>query len=231
MAFNFDNPNSRKVYNDLKSDNTSSQIGLQVPIVDTALVPSPTNHNARSVHPKGKLAADRTDCCLYLSDGKSWNYVGGCAGGNSARVHLAASQAGLTPGSTTILYDTIDSDPSGIYNPATGIFTIPQSGVYHVKATLCLTNPSDLPVDFIGSLLTIDGINFPGIKSVIPLEAASNPADIALATVIDVELALTTGQTLQMLTSTSGGVTTTALGGSNTDGGPSTTWFQLRRVE
>jgi len=230
MSVSGETPVNRKVHRDLRFDSTSTQVGLQVPIVDTSATPSSTNVNARNVLPKGKIATDRSDCCLYLSDGKQWNLVGGCAGTNSARVHLSANQPGLTPFVTNVLYDVVDSDPSGMYDATTGIFTIPQDGVYHIKATMCLTNPSFLPLDFIGSILVVNGGNI-GVKSVIPLNAAQTPANIELTTVVDVELALTAGQTLELRASVSGGATVTARGDSIPDGGPSVTWFQIRRVE
>lgn len=220
-TFNPDNPTSRKVARDESFDNTSHQVGLQTPIVDTSLVPSATNVNARNVHPKGKIATDRTDCCLYLSDGKQWNFVGGCAGTTMACVNLADDVVDLSTGQT-VIFDTVEFDPSGIYSTTTGVFTIPATGFYEINATLCSNNFNEEPPVTYGVIIAVNGAS----ESKTAHDVLGTP-DIESENIFR-KLSLTTGD-LVTIRLAALGTSATVLGSTNI-GGLQGSWASVRRI-
>lgn len=223
-TLNPDNPTSRKVARDENFDNTSHQVGLQTPIVDTSLAPSGTNVNARNVHPKGKLATDRTDCCLYLSDGKQWNFVGGCAGANSCRIGLNGTIAGIADGGL-IDWDLIESDPAGMYSTTTNLFTVPQTGVYEIVGTLCTTTFSAPPLTFAGIEMRFNGVG--ALKAVQPIATAGD----FNTSVIHKQASFIAGDTIDFRLNIISG-TATLLGGVDaTKGTAAASWVSIRRIE
>ena len=226
MSVSGETPVNRKVHRDLRFDSTSTQVGLQVPIVDTSATPSSTNVNARNVLPKGKIAVDRSDCALYISDGSQWSFVGGNAGSNSCRIGLSADIAGSADGDI-IAWNLVESDPAGMYSTTTYLVTVPQTGVYEISATLCLTDASLAPTVYAGLGMRINGNAGDFWKSVQPV---ANAGDYT-TNVLHKQLSLTAGDTIQFELETSGG-TFTLRGGVDAElGAASQSWFSVRRIE
>ncbi len=219
-------PTDRKVYRDRRDDNASFRIGLQVPIIDTNLVPISTNVNARNVLPKGKISVDRSDCCLYVSDGQKWNFVGGCATANSVRVGLRRSIPRFTDG-TTIPWNLIESDPAGMYSIITNLITIPQTGVYEISSTLCLTDASG-SANFAGLGMRINSNAGKFFKSVQPIYDTSTDFT---SVVLHKQLSLASGYTIGLELNSSG-PTFTLFGGVDAEtGSASRSWVSVRRIE
>jgi len=232
MSVSGETPTNRKVHRDLRFDSTSTQVGLQVPIVDTSAAVSGTNVNARNVLPKGKIATDRSDCCLYLSDGKQWNLVGGCAGTNSCRIGLAADIDDVAD-ATIIAWDLAESDPAGMYSTTTNLVTVPQTGVYEISATLCISavpNDGNPESGFAGLGMRINGNVGSFFKAVQPLVV---DGDVFFTNVLHKQLSLATGDTIQFELETSGTQFTINLQGDVDSelGAASQSWFSVRRIE
>lgn len=226
MSVSGETPTNRKVHRDLRFDSTSTQVGLQVPIVDTSATPSSTNVNARNVLPKGKLATDRSDCCLYLSDGKQWNLVGGNAGSNSCRIGLSADVAGVG-NAALIPWDLVESDPAGMYSTTTNLITVPQTGVYEISSTLCASVFSAAPHSFVGLDMRINGNAGSNFKSTHPITLAG---DFSSA-VLHKQLALDAGDTIELRFNIDAG-TASLQGGVDAEKGTArASWFSVRRIE
>ena len=209
------------IYRDRTFNNVKVNTGFGIPIVDTSLPVVSTNPQARNTLEKGKLAADRTDCCLYLTDGLAWNFVGGCES-NNARVRLEVSIIGAT-NFQDIVFDTIESDPSGIYNDTTGEFTIPRTGTYALDGTICATNFASIPVTVYGIVIAVNATN----------ESKSshrvNSAPSFESESIHREIALTAGDVVTFRLAAFGGNSCNVLG-TDISGISGTSWASIRRV-
>ena len=217
-------PTNRKVYRDRRDDNAHLLIGLKTPIVDVNAVSVSTNVNARNVLPKGKIATDRSDCCLYLADGQKWNFVGGCANKNSVRIGLSADIDNVSSG-TTIVWDLIESDPVGMYSIITNLITVPQTGVYEISSTLCLTNPS-APAIFAGLGMRINAKAGNFLKSFQPVDLTTHTTSV----VLHKQLSLDAGDTIG-LEFFSSVATFTLQGGVDAEkGAANSSWASVRRI-
>ncbi len=79
-------------------------------------------------------------------------------GGISAQVFLANTIPNTN--GAVLLFDTVLSDPTGMYNTGTGIFTVPQSGLYAISGSACMGNfmpPSNATV--VGIIVAINFSN------------------------------------------------------------------------
>ena len=216
---------NKNVYRDQRFNNIRSTTTVTLPVVDTsAPIPpvSSSNPLARNTLRKGKIAVDIRDCCLYLSNGRQWNFVGGCAGSNSVRVKLDEGPQTTADGDT-IIFDTIESDPSGIYNSTTGDFTIPRGGVYRIEATLCSRNFSTIPETVYGVGIIVNG------SLVSKFTHRINAAPDFESESISRELSLAAGDVVNILIFHFSSATADVLGTTqiDTDG----TWTSIRRVE
>jgi len=58
------------------------------------------------------------------------------------RAYLSADQTGIPSGASTLIeLDTINYDPSGMFNTSTHLATIPVTGYYHIVTRIGLKNP------------------------------------------------------------------------------------------
>ena len=220
-------PTNRKVYRDRRDDNAHILIGLKTPIVDVNAVPVSTNVNARNVLPKGKIATDRSDCCLYLADGQKWNFVGGCSNKNSVRIGLSTSINNVTKG-TLVDWDLIESDPAGMYSTITNLITIPQAGVYEISSTLCLTDASS-GATFAGLGMRINAKAGNFFKSVQPVVYKTSDPDFT-SVVLHKQLSLAAGYTIGLELESSG-PTFTLFGGVDAEiGAANRSWASVRRI-
>ena len=112
----------RKVWKDKKFDNTSNQEGFGLPRFE--------NVTTEPVKPAGYMGYNLPDQVIYFSDGLTWVP---CSANDQSRVFLTTNITGLTTGSV-IKYDTVEFDSGIIYSAATGLFTIPTTGLYAISS-------------------------------------------------------------------------------------------------
>ena len=82
---------------------------------------------------------------------------------------------------TPLVFDTITSDPLGLYNAGTGEYTVPYNGEYTFRLTIDISNPSGSPFNFITIGTTANAQTFSYTTSGIRAESATlqlNKGDI-----------------------------------------------------
>ncbi len=128
---------------DGKFSTSSSSNFLKTPIIDI------TSTNPAE---KGKIGYDRNNDAMFYSNGVVWLPIDDALFEVHSRVFLNTTII-TAPSSSNIIFDTIESESSNIYNTSTGVFTIPVSKVYAISANVLFVGfsspgPSRILVNF-----------------------------------------------------------------------------------
>ena len=99
---------------------------------------------------------------------------------------------------TDIVYEDLDYDTHNAYNPATGEYTVPVSGLYHVKAQWSITANDQ---EQLTTNITVDG----SVTTYVRQQGSRNSALYVIQ--ISDTLLLTKGQVIEITGATSGGTT------------------------
>ena len=195
--------------------------GSLEPVPDVTLEP---------VGPEGTVVYNEADNSLYYSDGASWIVVqsGPVNTPINVRVGLSLNLPAQTDG-TLINWDLIEHDPAGIYDAGTNLFTLPEDGLYEISASIQTSFYSAAPLTFCGLGMKI---NSAVIGPFLSLHAVFAPGDFNTA-VLQKQLSLSAGDTIDFFLEISGvGTTTVIRGGVNaTTGAATSSWVSIRRIE
>ena len=135
-----------QIIRDARNTTTSSSVDNKIPVINTSTA---------NPQPRGKIAFDKTDENLYLSDGLQWNLVGGGTYVEITNVDLQADQTGIADGGV-IIFDNIVIDDFAMYNTVTGLFTVTKSGTYRINAQVGLKSFSSTGA-IIGTTINVPG--------------------------------------------------------------------------
>lgn len=108
-------------------------------------------HAAIPAGTQGDMYLESDTHRLFLFDNSKWNYIMGGTDPTAARAFLSANVLIPANANTKIVCDTESWDYGSCYNAATGVYTVPTQGIYHVIARVGVQynqNPQGFGIGF-----------------------------------------------------------------------------------
>jgi hypothetical protein len=143
-----DNITNRKVYQDFTRDSISQR--------NKETIPSTPDVSSFAVQPKGSLVYDNLTQIVFYSNGTAWLPI------DTIPIHLNVDLVASTiipAGDTVIRWPNVREDTHNMYNPTTGVTTVPSDGLWEMTVKVLINQSaagSGQPAAFYQHILSIN---------------------------------------------------------------------------